>query len=131
YCPMKSQLSIEFLVMSIFALITFIVFVKVIIEKNNDINLYRQQSEARKIADTIAASINQVYEAGDGTTKAVNLPYTILGESAYTMVVTHNLVEIKWNSQHLTTPVVIAAMQGSLHTGSNTITYENETIYLN
>jgi hypothetical protein len=117
----KCQLSIEFLIITIIALLVFLLIVGLVFDKNRDMENYKVYLHAKEVNNLVATSIDEVYIAGDGSVKEIYIPPTLIRNTNYTTYIVENLVGIRWSGRHHTTPVVTSNITGSLSKGYNNI----------
>jgi hypothetical protein len=124
----KSQTSIEFIMITVAVLLVFLILIGLIFEKERDMDRYEIYLNAKKINDYVAMSVDQVYIAGDGSVKEIYIPPALIQNTDYTMQFVENLMEIKWEDKHYTTPMITSNITGTLKKGYNNISNQNKVI---
>lgn len=122
----KSQISTEFIMIALIALIVFLIIFSIIDKRNNELYSTRTMLYARQEADNFASSINTIFLAGDGAGKTITLPETLRDDSDYIINIYpfSHLVDITWsfsgeNRQYSAT-LITANITGSLSSLKNT-----------
>ncbi|MBI4158879.1 hypothetical protein HY500_01320 [Candidatus Woesearchaeota archaeon] len=112
---MKAQITIEFFVIFL-ALATISLFIFDVIKITDTSNVVDKTGlEARKIADTLAAAINNVYLSGDGTKVNLKLPQGLDKNKSYNLTVypSEHLVRIVWEGYIYTSPILVGNISSS------------------
>ena len=129
---LKSQISVEFIVISSIALVIFLFLFVIIDRRNDDIYSSRTVLHAREEAERLAGAINTIFLAGDGAQKTLSLPPSLRGGEDYLLNIypSSRLVGIKWNysgnGRQYAATLITADITGSLNSlKDRTLTISN------
>ena len=80
-----AQVSVDFLIMLAAALIMFMFLFNAAFDKARQLTMQSSQIYAKQISDKIAQEVNGIYLAGDGASKIITLPETMMDNLYYSV----------------------------------------------
>lgn len=126
----KTQSSIEFIIL-VSVLLLFLVSFLMIVQQNISDKM-REQKDAgiRDVAVIVQDEINLAFKSGDGYFREFTIPEKILGES-YELGTIPGRVYARTFDNRSSISLPIKDATGEIRIGQNTITKENNIIYIN
>ncbi len=79
----KAQVSLEFIITLSIVLILLVVMGVVIHQKNAEITAINIDVQGKRVTDSIADNINEIYTVGDGYSTTFSLPENLYGDTGY------------------------------------------------
>jgi len=109
----KSQTSAEFIIVLIVLLLIFIFLFSIYFDSASEVSYRREQAGAKRIVDTLALTINDVYVSG--TPQTITLPSKILGRETYDLQIlpAEHLVSIEWANGYYSYPILTSTISYS------------------
>ena len=124
----KSQSSIEFIILLAFVLFFFTLFFIAIQGNISDNIKTSKESQIREIALSVQDEINMASKTSNGYHRNFKIPTKVNNEE-YSISLVDNLVYVTLSSHSIALP--IQEVNGEIAKGDNTIKKENGQIYLN
>ena len=127
----KGQIATDFIIVLILVLVLFIFTFTIIDKRNTEYSLSEIDDDARKLADDVAFSINDVFFAGDNSNLALFMPDTLPGSIDYNLSVypDSRIVEIRYNQKHYTSKLLSSNVYSGL-VSKGDILIENQDGYI-
>lgn len=127
----KAEVSMEFLVFVGIILVFFVFFFGIIGGKTREINEATLFNDAQNIVDEIADEIN-IAARFEGYYREFSVPETLINGYNYSIVFHKDLrlLELKWNSSSVMSPLVTENITGNISYGYNKIRNEDGVIVI-
>jgi hypothetical protein len=125
----KSQTSVEFIIVLIIILIIFVFLFSIYADSANEVSLRKETAAAKRIVQTVAFGINDVYLSG--TPKTIQLPSTLIGRASYTLLILpdEHLVSLEWIDGYYSYPILTSNVSTTLILpGTYLLTYEEGAV---
>lgn len=122
----KAQVSLEFMIIASVALVIFLIFLSGYYEKIGPLQSNRKRIKASQLSSKSAQSINDVFLAGEGTSKTFYLPDYLPGNQEYNITVypDSRSVYIDWGEGEAGAKFLTTNITGNLSKGRNKVTNE-------
>ncbi|HOI18893.1 MAG TPA: hypothetical protein PLX15_03450 [Candidatus Woesearchaeota archaeon] len=122
-CRNKSaQLTTEVIIVLAIAFFVFLIFLMIILPKEQEIESKRTKNKATELANLISSSINQVYISGNGAQKTIYIPQTVNGIADYNITISGVIVDINYKKSHVQSSIMTSRITGEFELGYNLIT---------
>jgi hypothetical protein len=124
HIPKRGQTAAEFIIVLILLLIVLVFLFSIYLNSVNEITLRKENAAAKRIVDTLALGINDVYLSG--TPQTITIPRKILGREAYVLGILENehLVYLQWTNGYYSYPIITSNVSyGTLAGGSLSLAY--------
>ncbi len=123
----KAQISVEFLIIIGVALIMFMFLFKIAADKSQQFAVQSSQLYAKQLTDKVAQNVNSIYLAGNGASKTIILPETMMNNLDYSInfYPDYNLVEINYSNGKYASFLFVPEIQTNLTNINYPITIEN------
>ena len=126
----KTQSSIEFIILVAFLLFFFVAFLRIVQDNLSDKMKEQRDAEAKDIAMTVQDEINLAFNSGNGYLRQFKIPGSIEGES-YEIKIISDRVYVRTSDNRSSISLPIPPINGQPAVGQNTISKENNLVYLN
>lgn len=128
----KAQVSVEFVIIFAVMMVVFLLVFDVINARNEEFFFGTRSIDAKRIADKVAYSVNQVFLSGPGSNTSLYLPAALVDNIGYNLTAHSSArsIAIEWGGRHYVS-ILIAALkdpQTSLSPGRLDIRYTEEGI---
>lgn len=127
---MKSQASVEFMILVGMLVIIFLVMTSSNISLQQGMINIKSDTEARKLSDKIAFEVNTAAKSGDGYKRKFLIEESFAGISDFTIEVGDYQVRIVWSDRQVSSEIVTRNITGVVNKGQNLIENRNGVIYV-
>jgi len=127
----KAQITTDFIIVLIIILIIFLSVFSIINKRNNDYSANELQLNAKKIANDLSSTINNIYLAGDGYNTSLFLPNTLIGSIEYNISVYPDsyFIEVRYNSKQYKSKILTSNIDSGMFSKGN-INIQNQNGYI-
>tara|TARA_Y100000310_G_scaffold110706_1_gene109153 strand:+ start:252 stop:668 length:417 start_codon:yes stop_codon:yes gene_type:complete len=128
----KSQISVEFIMVVSVVLIVFLVIFSIANKRNDILESQQTKLYAKQLAEKVAININSVFLAGPETNITISLPSSLKDESSYTLSIhpENHIVNIDYvvgdTTNHYATTILTSDISGTLTGISSSISISNQ-----
>lgn len=127
---MKSQVSVEFLILVSLLLVILVVVLIGGYSFSSLTNDLRIEREAKKLSDSIASEINLAIRIGDGYKREFFVDTSFAGITDFSIEVGNYSVFIKWYRGETSSSILVPRIEGEIKKGRNTLENRNGEIYV-
>jgi len=113
---MRSQISVDFLIVAGIVLTIFLFVFSIISNRRDELFESENLYSAKETAEQVASSINTIFLAGDGARRIFYTPDYLRGDIAYILTVRpqDRLVEVRWQDRSYTSTILTSSTVGDL-----------------
>jgi|SRR3989344_6656064 len=124
---MRAQVSIELIIIIIILVSVFSFLITTISGRENEFLSTRTTLHAKDVAENVAFSINEVFLAGENTTRKIAIPVTLRGNVPYNITYYENarLLYISYEANNYSVPLLTSNITGVFTKGDINISYVN------
>ncbi|MEM7825092.1 MAG: hypothetical protein QXO27_03925 [Candidatus Aenigmatarchaeota archaeon] len=127
---MKSQVSIEFMILVSILLLIFVFLLGGGSYLRNDMMSVKIKNEAKKLSNDIAFEINTAVKTGNGYSRRFYVSDSFAGIYNYSIEIENYLVTISWIGGSVYSQIVTKNITGDVKKGWNLIENKNGVIYV-
>lgn len=124
----KSQGGIDFMIIAAVVVIFFTVFFIIVQDTISSRNNDKQVISLNEIALTVQDEINLALDSTNGYSREFILPSNVLGQD-YSLAINNNFIYLNTSKNYLS--LRIGNFSGTIKKGNNTITKQNDKVYIN
>ena len=126
----KAQVSIEFLALVSFMVLTFLIYTPFFWQQQLDIEVEKEYLIGEKIALSVKKEIDIAVMFGSGYKRNFTLPGQI-SNSDYVIAIENKTLKIRWKNRATEENLIAHNISGNPKTGFNTLSNLNDVIYIN
>ncbi len=126
----KAQVSIEFLALVSFMVLTFVIYTPFFWQQQLDIEVEKEYLIGEKIALSVKKEIDIAVMFGSGYKRNFTLPEQI-SDSDYVIAIENKILKIRWKNRATEENLIAHNISGNPKSGFNTLSNLNDVIYIN
>lgn len=126
----KAQVSIEFLALVSFMVLTFLIYTPFFWQQQLDIEVEKEYLIGEKIALSVKKEIDIAVMFGSGYKRNFTLPEQI-SNSDYVIAIENKTLKLRWKNRATEENLIAHNISGNPKTGFNTLSNLNDVIYIN
>lgn len=127
---MKSQVSVEFIVLVSMLILIFIAFLLSSSSIKFRLIGIKSEIEAKELCDDIASEINHAVRAGNGYERRFYVKDSFYGVSNFNISIEGNSVFMDWDEKSVSSSIITNNVVGNVSKGWNKINNTNGVIYV-
>ena len=126
----KAQVSIEFLALVSFMVLTFVIYTPFFWQQQLDIEVEKEYMIGGKIALSVKKEIDTAVMFGSGYNRNFTLPGQI-SDSDYVIAIENKILKIRWKDRATEENLIAHNISGNPKAGFNTLSNRDDVIYIN